>query len=632
MSVINKDLGVVTAYAYAVAGGYVGTEAEFTEALANAAITVQELENLTAVAVTLEPGSEATASYADGVLTLGIPKGDKGDKGDTGNGIVSIAKTGSSGLVDTYTITYTNGNSMTFTVTNGAQGNPGPTGNGISSIAKTGTSGLVDAYTITFTDGTTTTFTVTNGEDGTVTPEQMAQAIADALAAFAGETHEDMTAGLAEQLLSDVQTTDKKPYIFRKTGADATREFDCLVGGSVVGNQLVPIPASDISKTQNGVTFTDNRDGSYTVATESGGATAQASVSIADITYEQGHVYYFTGSPSGSTGDNYFIYASLSGSVPSSGKIVKRTDSTTTTYLSIIVKTGIIIQTGVTFRPQIIDLTAMFGSTIADHAYTLEQATTGSGVAWLKSYGFFAGYQAYNAGSMEHVSGVSAHVMKDADENIIGNYPLDDTLTLRGIPKLSNGEIYYDGDTYASDGTVTEKYGITDLRAYDIRYVTNDSATSVPYFEMNITGRLPGIDFLCEKYVNTGGGRNTLVDNSIAAYNTTTSSSICIADSRYTSIEDFAEAIRGVYLVYKKATATTRQASPYQSPQICDPDGTEEYVTDGIPVGHETQYPANLKGEIERVMVQVPKPPTSNGTYTLKCTVAASGVTYAWTT
>lgn len=45
----------------------------------------------------------------------------------------------------------------------GPQGN---TGNGISSITKTGTSELEDTYTITFTNGSTTTFTVTNGKDG----------------------------------------------------------------------------------------------------------------------------------------------------------------------------------------------------------------------------------------------------------------------------------------------------------------------------------------------------------------------------------------------------------------------------------------------------------------------------------
>ena len=37
----------------------------------------------------------------------------------------------------------------------------------ISSIEKTGSVGLVDYYTITYTDGTTSQFTVTNGKDGT---------------------------------------------------------------------------------------------------------------------------------------------------------------------------------------------------------------------------------------------------------------------------------------------------------------------------------------------------------------------------------------------------------------------------------------------------------------------------------
>lgn len=39
-----------------------------------------------------------------------------------------------------------------------------PRGIGISSVTKTGTSGLVDTYTINYSDGTATTFTVTNGK------------------------------------------------------------------------------------------------------------------------------------------------------------------------------------------------------------------------------------------------------------------------------------------------------------------------------------------------------------------------------------------------------------------------------------------------------------------------------------
>jgi len=42
----------------------------------------------------------------------------------------------------------------------------GANGRGINNIKKTDTSGLVDTYTITYTDGTTSTYTVTNGKDG----------------------------------------------------------------------------------------------------------------------------------------------------------------------------------------------------------------------------------------------------------------------------------------------------------------------------------------------------------------------------------------------------------------------------------------------------------------------------------
>lgn len=80
-------------------------------------------------------------------------------KGKDGAGVQSVEKTGTSGTVDTYTITFTDGNTATFTVTNGSS---------IDTIELTDTSGLVDTYTITLTDGSTSTFTVTNGESQTV--------------------------------------------------------------------------------------------------------------------------------------------------------------------------------------------------------------------------------------------------------------------------------------------------------------------------------------------------------------------------------------------------------------------------------------------------------------------------------
>lgn len=102
-----------------------------SDAAVRAEAAAGQITGMTAEAVTLAPGSAATASFLDGLLTLGIPagetgatgaQGDPGPAGETGNGIVSIIKTGTQGNVDTYTITYTNGTTSTFTVRNGVDG------------------------------------------------------------------------------------------------------------------------------------------------------------------------------------------------------------------------------------------------------------------------------------------------------------------------------------------------------------------------------------------------------------------------------------------------------------------------------------------------------------------------------
>lgn len=44
------------------------------------------------------------------------------------------------------------------------------------------------------------------------------------------------------------------------------------------------------------------------------------------------------------------------------------------------------------------------------------------------------------------------------------SYPLDNSLTLRGMPKLdASNNLYYDGDEYASDGKVKRKYGVVEI-------------------------------------------------------------------------------------------------------------------------------------------------------------------------
>lgn len=94
--------------------------------------------------------------------------------------------------------------------------------------------------------------------------------------------------------------------------------------------------------------------------------------------------------------------------------------------------------------------------------------------------------------------------------------------------------------------------------------------------------------------------------------------------------ESLANAITdGTHTVYKLTTATTETADPYTNPQVCYPNGTEEYIDTRdvpIPVGHNTKYMRDLK----KLLEGIPDAPTANGTYVLKATVSSSGVTYSW--
>lgn len=102
---VKGDTGK-SAYQYAVDGGYEGTETDFLNEMARLTTAADEAEQsaedaeaalnefvtVTATAETLPAGSDATASYVDGELTFGIPKGDKGDQGDPYDDSVIVAR------------------------------------------------------------------------------------------------------------------------------------------------------------------------------------------------------------------------------------------------------------------------------------------------------------------------------------------------------------------------------------------------------------------------------------------------------------------------------------------------------------------------------------------------------------
>lgn len=216
--------------------------------------------------------------------------------GVDGSSIESIEKTGTSGLVDTYTVTLTNGEKTTFDVTNG---------NGIESIEKTDTQGLVDTYTITFENGQTTTYQVTNGSDTNAqiaerveNPATNAYAIGDyvvfndQLCKVTAPIAVGGTFAIGTNLVGTTATDEIK-----KGDLGNTNLIKETVGWT--GKNILPITA--VTSTYFGVTFTVNDDGSIVLSTDSGGATQDTNIQLnPSFAITDDDEYIYSGCDSGS--------------------------------------------------------------------------------------------------------------------------------------------------------------------------------------------------------------------------------------------------------------------------------------------------------------------------------------------
>ena len=621
-------------------------------------------------------------------------------------------------------------------------------------------------------------------DDGSVSVSKLGSDVSDVLDAKANVdgAYEQMTVGNAEQLVSTVGVSDSAPYNFRTTGGSADvgdrMNLKAVVGGTVAWNQRIPNTKG--SGTVATVTVTNNGDGSWTL---NGTANANTRYEFATPSINKNHVYLVRGITSGSSTFGYFV---------ASNKGVLRDpfiyNATICKFNGDANQFSFRTYTGATYsdyvvNPQLFDLTAMFGSTIADYAYTLESGTAGAGIAWLKKYGWFTKpYYPYKAAALESVK-TSAHktvgfnqwdeewevggIDSSSGANVVGTntiraknniriipntvyhykcsaaaaaryydasgnylasytaaitansnfttpsdaafmrfvvfaaygttykhdicinlhwdgerdgeyepyeehtYALDD-VELRGIPKLdASNNLYYDGDTYEADGTVTRKYGIVTLNGSEstgLRFTevsqgnTADGTKYVAYIPAAYNGvKIDGYA-VCDAYLWKDGLLNTL---HVGEFDTKGSyMRFVLSDQTITTLSALNTylASHPLTILYELATPTTESADPYTELQICDDFGTEEFVdaaTRGfdMPVGHNTVYQSNLRAKLEMTPnspdgdglyavrqsggintyeeiifpTELPSAPTSDGTYRLVCTVADGVATYSWT-
>lgn len=726
------DAGFYTAYGEALNAGYTGTKTEFEQGLKNSA---EYADN-----------AQASATAAAGSATSAAESASSAASANTATQLAKTAAQNAQTAAEAW-------------ATGGSGGTPSATN---------------------------------NAEYWAEKAEEWAAAVDPDQLAHIDGSYPDMTVGNADQLVTNVGVEDAVPYNFRPAGGSAeigNRVDETVVGGSIVWNQLLNTPSSDVSKIQNNVTFTDNRDGTFTVQTTEEGASADTYINwTAPFHPISEHKYLFAGTPKSGSISTYYSYlvrgdAISSGQDTGNGCIYNGlvTDRVINISVVLMIKSGTVVTSPIKFIPQTHDLTAMFGSTIADYVYNLEQTTAGAGVSWFRKL-FPADYYAYNAGTMAHVQ-TSAHetvgfnqwdeewelgsynpntgapvtanksirskninpipvfpnttycfarpvnngaifaYWYDAEGNYISRnpgastaemmvaespanarflrfalgegygatykndvcvnlsydgsrngeyepyvkhtYPLDDSLTLRGIPKLDeNNKLYFDGDVYSADGTVTRRYGIVDLGTRDWTYVTVGSGSQFRASLANVKIVASNVLYnaTCTKYQIVP--YSSITDGTASMYYTTVNG-INILDSAYTDPAAFKAAMSGVYLVYELATPTTEEADPFQSPQIVDDFGTERYVDYAyeagnrdfeIPVGHDSFYQANLKAKLEmspnspsgdgdyivrqsggintyvplEEVRELPTPPTTDGTYRLTVTVTDGTPAYSW--
>lgn len=445
-----------------------------------------------------------------------------------------------------------------------------------------------------------------------------------------------LVAGGARGLLYG-KIDDGVPYIRRTTaGGKSVGRYEKLkkiIYGSVVVNQLVPISSTSKTKTENGITFTDNRDGSYSVSTDENGATEDTYLSIMSRTYTEGHKMYIFGCPQSGSESTYYVYDGWRSSATKETGIGIIYSANSNIDVRIMVKSGTVISTPVVFKPQLVDLTQWFGFTeTADHIYAMETASAGSGIALFKSQcPQTNGYIPYNAGTLQS-SDPTWHKTTDA-AGTIRTYNLDDTASGNGIFRFKSvnnvltDELYADGDTYAPNGTLTANYGIVNLGSLTWVY----QSASTRFYSEGLQGLIAGpastsdiIPAICEKYTNVNFTAFATGTTGMIAFGST--GNVFIKDTAYTDGASLQTALNGVYLVYPLAAPTTSAKEPYTETQICETGGYEEFndaaYTAGnrdvqVPVGTVTEYDRDLAPALAAFLDILP---SADGQYLLDIT------------
>ena len=340
----------------------------------------------------------------------------------------------------------------------------------------------------------------------------------------------------------------------RVSDHDGGVRVESLRGNTIRWNQLAAVTSA--STTINGVTFTNNGDGSVTV---NGSATAQTVFNTGlRVDSASGHKLLVKGCPAGgSTASTYRLKNGYGISADIGNGLIE-------TSTNVYVVAQIIIASGYTannliFVPQIFDLTTIFGA-----------GNEPSTVAEFEAL-FPEDYYPYDAGSL-----LSVNVEGIRSAGVIREIP---AATYFPDGMRSAGSVY---DEITSEKAVT-RIGAVDLGTLNWFYESDNTFRTI-YNGIKLHGAL-----MCLPYAEYNGAISDMPDKTITASNTQTSLLLRVKDTNYTNAATFKAAMNGVMLYYELATLTeTAIDPPLNMTYPVEAGGIESIV---IPTGEQSAAP-----------------------------------------
>ena len=399
-------------------------------------------------------------------------------------------------------------------------------------------------------------------------------------------------------------TTDDEPYVIRQ-GKGNQVDFS-LEGASVAWNQLVRNGNFESTANWN-KGGTDSFTVSNNVATYKAGAQYRSLNQILSGDEFAGHKIFVCATVKSYTNSNtVMLFRKMTSISPAQYTTETVTLSTSEVrYEKIYEVNSDIVRTILYFQDNntsgwnnikikdvnVFDLTQLFGTTIADAIYSMEQATSGSGVAFFRKY-FPKSYYAYDTGSIQSVC-VSERKVYDSDNNLVANYPIP-TTQLRGLFSLVNGKLKANGDVLKSDGSGTRKKQIITFDGSSDEDWSTRISGNIRLFEIAISGMNAPQQSTPHSITNLYPYELNLSTNKTFRC---MNQALSIHYDDVSTVEAFKTLLssQNLVVVYPLATPTSITTSPFQNPQRAYPDGTEEFV-DGltrdviVPVGNNSTY------------------------------------------